>query len=72
MCLCYFVQRIDKITKYIGNEVVKENRAGNAYKHNKFNKEFTEYSWDMSTGPAFNGGLSSMFSSRVFTIVSSI
>ena len=28
MCLCYFMQRIDKIKKYIGNEAVKENITG--------------------------------------------
>lgn len=66
MCLCYFVQRIDKISKYTGNEVVKENITGNTYKHNKINKEFTQYSWAMSPGLALSSALSIMFSKQIF------
>jgi len=66
MCLCYFVQRIDKIAKYTGNEAVKENITSNTYKHNKFNKEFTQYSRATSPGAAFSGGLSIMFSKQSF------
>lgn len=60
------MQEIEKIVKYTGNEVVKENIIGNTYKHNKFNKEFTQYSWAMSPGPAFSGGLSIMCSEQSF------
>jgi len=58
--------------KYTRKEAVKENITGNTYKHNKFNNEFTQYSWATSPGPTFNGGLSIMFSRKVFTTVSSI
>ena len=41
MCLCYFMQQIDKIVKYIDTEEVRENIIDKTYKHNKFNKDFT-------------------------------
>ena len=52
------MQWIDKILKYKDNEAVKVHNRKNAYKHNKFNKEFTQYSWATSPGPTFSGGLS--------------
>jgi len=60
------MQQINKIAKYTCNEAVQENIIRNTYKHNKFNKEFTQYSWDRSPGPAFNGGLSIMFLKQSF------
>ena len=56
------MQQIDKITKYTNIEVVRENTIRKTYKHNKFNKEFTQYSWATSPGPTFSGGLSIMSS----------
>jgi len=38
----------------------------------KFNKEFTQSSWAMSPGIAFNGGLFIMFLKQILTIRSSI
>ena len=72
MCLCYFMQWIDKIVKYIDTEAIKENIA---FKHvNK--KSLIRSSPNapelrLLVQPS-SGGLSIMFSSRVFTIVSLI
>ena len=60
------MQWIDKIAKYADVEVVIENTIGKTYKHNEFNKEFTQYSWAASPGPAFSGGFSIMFSKQSF------
>jgi len=61
------MQWIDKIAKYTDTKAVRENTIGKTYKHNKFNKEFTQYSWAMSPSLAFSGGLSiNMFSKQSF------
>jgi len=43
--------------KYTSTETVREH-SKKTHKHNKFNKEFTQFSWAMSLGLAFSGGLS--------------
>ncbi len=60
------MQWIDKIEKYTEPEEVRENTIGKTYKHNNFNKEFTQYSWAKSPILAFSGGLSIMFSKQSF------
>ena len=60
------MQRINNIAKYTDTKAVRENTTGKTYKHNKFNKEFTQYYWATYPGPAFSGGLSIMFSKQSF------
>ena len=60
------MQQIDKIEKYADTEAVRKNTIGKTYKHNKFNKEFTQYSGATSPSSAFSGGLSIMFSKQSF------
>ena len=60
------MQRINKIAKYTNTEVVREYTTRKTYKHNKFNKEFTQHSWATSPSPAFSGDLSIMSSKTEF------
>ena len=60
------MQQIDKIVKYTGTKAVSEKHNRQTCKHNKFNKEFTQYSWATSPCPAFNGSLYIMFSKQSF------
>lgn len=65
MWQCYFMQWIDKIVKYIDNEAIKDYNRQTHKKHNKFNKDFIQYSWATSPGLAFRSDLSIMSSSIV-------
>ena len=49
-----------KKCRFEAQQSSKRSIIDNTHEHNKFNKEFTQYFWATSLGPAFSGDLSIM------------